>query len=213
MAASIIWAARCARPLARPAAHVLGKVAAAWGAGKVIRAIWNIPQVRISRNTTELAASLEHAPNEHVDLVLSELEGADGADLGRILARECYAGNPTPGRRRARMSAFYRHWVAVVRLEFPLRANRASDRGAMSKWLHGQMKATGMRASHMADAVPKVVRLAMNPSRAEQEAEQMADEAMLRTTGSALWRRVARWPLRLVGLGPREPRETPPGFG
>jgi len=192
---------------------ILGKVAVAWGAGKVIRAIWSIPQVRISRNTTELAAGLEHPPDERVDLVLSELEGQDGADLGRALARECYSGNPTPGRRRARMSAFYRHWVAVVRLEFPLRMNRASDRGAMSKWLHGQMKATGMRASHMADAVPKVVRLAMNPSRAEQEAEQMADEAMLRTSGAALWRRVARWPLRLVGLGPREPREIPPGFG
>jgi len=43
--------------------HLLGKVGLAWGVGKVTRAIWNIPQVRISRNTTELAASLELAPD------------------------------------------------------------------------------------------------------------------------------------------------------
>lgn len=176
------------------------------------RTVFTAPQARITKNTADLASDMEQVAGPATTSVLREVEGEDSAELMRQLAGECFHGNPVAGRRRARMSAFYRHWVAELRLEFPLRADRPSDRGAMSKWLHGQMRAKGIRATHAADAIPKIVALAINPSRAEVEAAQWADEAKLRTVGGAWWRQVTRLPLRLLGLTPKEPKAVPPGF-
>lgn len=176
------------------------------------RAVLTAPQARITKNTADLASGMEQVASSATTAVLREVEGEDSGELMKQLAGECFHGNPIAGKRRARMSAFYRHWVAELRLEFPLRADRPSDRGAMSKWLHGQMRAKGLRATHAADAIPKIVALAINPSRAEVEAAQWADEAKLRTVGGAWWRQVARLPLRLFGLTPREPKAAPPGY-
>jgi len=86
--------------------------------------------------------------------------------------------------------AFMHHWVSALRCEFPLRADRPSDRAAMSAWLYGKMRERGMRYTHIADCTPKIVALALQKSRAEVEAEQMADVAKLRTTGQRWWRGV-----------------------
>lgn len=203
--ASLAWS-----PWARGALIGFAVTRAAIAAGK---AIWNTPQARITRNTADAASELEQSPTAATKCILHEVESEDQHELMRQLAAECFAGNFTPGRRRSRMSAFYRHWVAAARLEFPLRADRPSDRGAMSKWLWGQMRAVGVRTTHAADAVPKVVALALNPSRAEVEAEQWADEARLRSVGGAFWRKLVRFPLAVLGLLPREGAPAPPGFG
>lgn len=192
--------------------NIAAGYAAARAATVAVRVVLTAPQARITENTANLAASMEQVPNSATTYVLREVEGEDSVELMKQLAGECFYGNPTAGKRRARMSAFYRHWVAELRLEFPLRADRPSDRAAMSRWLHGQMRAKGLRATHAADAIPKIVALAINPSRAEVEAAQWADEAKLRTVGEAWWRRVRRLPLRLLGLAPREARAPPPGF-
>lgn len=202
-----------ARSLAPPwMRSVIIGVVGARAAISTARAIWTIPQARITKNTADASAELESPATAPIRSVLHEVETEEEHELMQQLAAECFAGNPLPGRRRARMSAFYRHWVAAVRLEFPLRANRPSDRAAMSKWLAGQMRATGVRVSHAADAVPRIVALAINPSRAEVEAGQMADEARLRSVGGALWRKVACFPLQLLGLRPKESMLPPPGF-
>lgn len=95
---------------------------------------------------------------------------------------------------------FYKVWIAAVRLEFPLRSNRPSDRACMTKWLAGQMRAKGVRVTHIEDAVPRIVAIALNPSRAEVEAEEMATEADLwRLPAKATW--IQRW----LGCAPRRP--------
>lgn len=182
-------------------------------ATKAARAIWTTPQARITKNSADAASELELPPTAPVRCILHDVESDDQVELMRQLAAECFAGNPIPGRRRNRMSAFYRYWVSATRLEFPLRADRPSDRGAMSKWLAGQMRAAGIRTTHAADAIPKVVALAINPSRAEVEAAQWADEARLRTVGGAFWRKLVRIPLGILGLLPQESSRPPPGFG
>lgn len=72
---------------------------------------------------------------------------------------------------------FYKVWIAAVRLEFPLRSDRAADRACMSKWLAGKMRERGIRTTHMQDAIPRIVAMAINPSRAEVEAKEMAEAA------------------------------------
>lgn len=72
---------------------------------------------------------------------------------------------------------FYKVWIAAVRLEFPLRSDRAADRACMSKWLAGKMRERGIRVTHMQDAIPRIVAMAINPSRAEVEAKEMAEAA------------------------------------
>lgn len=76
-----------------------------------------------------------------------------------------------------RASTFYRHWVAEVRMKFPLRTRKPSDQAAMKKWLADEMRLKGIRITHIADAVPRVVALATNRSRAEVEAIEMADQS------------------------------------
>lgn len=92
------------------------------------------------------------------------------------------------GRRR-----FLRHWVAVLRLEFPARQNRPSDRAVMAKWLATRLREHGMRVSHMEDMVPRAVALALNPSRAEVLAVQEADEARIRSLGGRWLHSALRW--------------------
>jgi hypothetical protein len=82
-----------------------------------------------------------------------------------------------------RSRAFIRTWVSALRNEFPLRANREADRGAMSVWLVKRLRARGMRHTHIARAVPRVVAVAINKSMEEAEAELEANEARLLTNG------------------------------
>lgn len=112
--------------------------------------------------------------------------------------RLCYAVRLGPRGR----SRFMRHWVAQLRLEFPARQNRPSDRAAMSKWLTAQLRMHGMRVSHIADMVPKAVALALNPSRAEVQAEELADAARIRSNGGRMLYQVGRW----FGFRPPPPK-------
>lgn len=189
-----------------------GLSGAATAAAAVAREWWNTSQAEITPRTDAFAESLDEPAGPRVDGVLTEIEATDSAALVGALAGECYYGNAVPGRRATRMSAFYRHWIALVRLEFPLRANRPSDKAAMSKWLAGKMRERGIRPAHMADAIPKVVAIAINPSRAEIEAEQMADAAMVRTNGGRLRRRIRKAVRKWLGPLPEEARTAPPGF-
>jgi len=76
-----------------------------------------------------------------------------------------------------RASTFYRHWIAEVRVRFPLRTRKPSDQAAMKKWLAEEMRLKGIRITHIADAVPRVVAMATNRSRAEVEALEMAEQS------------------------------------
>lgn len=98
---------------------------------------------------------------------------------------------------------FLRHWVSVLRLEFPARANRPSDRAVMTKWLAARLREHGMRTSHMADMVPRAVALALNPSRAEILAAEEADVARIRSVGGRWLHTALRW------LGFRSPPPKP----
>jgi len=99
---------------------------------------------------------------------------------------------------------FLRHWVAELRLEFPARQNRPSDRAAMAKWLTTRLREKGMRVRHIADMVPRAVAFALNPSRAEVHAAEEAREAQIRSVGGRLLFRATRW----LGF-----RATPPSPG
>lgn len=89
-------------------------------------------------------------------------------------------------------SHFMRVCVAELRLEFPLRTNRASDRAAMSKWLAGKLRARGVRATHAANLIPRAVALALNKSKGEILGDLEAQAARVRTLGGRIvynWRR------------------------
>lgn len=182
--------------------------------------IWNLPQVRISQASVEAAMSMEKKEDTVDDfkagtdgVALSEL--LDSEDAGALMVQlgaQAFAGVTRAPVRRSRITGFYRHWISRARLEFPLRADRASDKGAMSKWLAGELKATGMRATHIADAVPRVVALAINPSRAEVEAEQWAERARLRTMGEGWLYSLRDKGLAMLGLAPQLDTKPPPGF-
>lgn len=86
---------------------------------------------------------------------------------------------------RRASKAFFNHWAASLRNQFPLRSNRPSDRAAMAKWLVGEMRTRGYRTTHIANIVPVVVSLALLPIRAD-----MIAEAVLRhLTPVPRWRR------------------------
>lgn len=185
-----------------------------------ISTIWNLPQVRISQASTEAAMSMEKKVDTRDDIAagqdgkgLSELlDSEDSGPLMVNLAAQAFAGVSRSATRRSRITAFYRHWISRARLEFPLRADRASDKGAMSKWLAAELKATGMRATHIADAVPRVVALAINPSRAEVEAAQWAERARLRTLGEGWLYSLRDRGLAALGLSAGLDLTPPPGF-
>jgi hypothetical protein len=82
---------------------------------------------------------------------------------------------------RTKLMRTMHHWVAALRIEFPARQNRPSDRAAMSKWLAGQLRDKGWRVAHIADFTPRAVALACNPSHAEHIASMEADAAVVRS--------------------------------
>lgn len=158
---------------------------------------WNTLPV-CSATNLQVAAALEIRGNEpHASDLLDALE-SEGT-----VADETHVESASQAyhQQDAFVSKhFYKVWIAAVRLEFPLRSNRPSDRACMTKWLAGQMRAKGIRVTHIEDAVPRIVAMALNPSRAEVEAEEMAEEA-------DLWRLPAKitWIQRWLGCAPRRP--------
>lgn len=208
-------AMRCATAI--PGVSLLRTAVIGYTAFKFASSIWTSPEERITIGETLVAAAMEARPSVVEEMTVTgtgvpasiamEQEGA--ADVHRTLAAIAATGNTSTERARASIKAFYRHWIARVRVEFPLRADRASDRAAMSKWLGAAMRAHGIRYTHMADAIPKVVAMAINPSRSEIEAEQWADHSRRRTRGEGWLWSLRRSALAAVGCGPSKP--SPPG--
>lgn len=118
--------------------------------------------------------------------------------VGAAAAQQRTARDAT---RRRRASAFMRHWVAAVRTEFPLRADRPADRGAMSKWLSGKLRQRNVRYTHIESIVPKVVAIALNKSRAEVEADVLREDARIRSIGGRMLYMVKQMILATAGLG------------
>lgn len=146
----------------------------------------------------KVARFIEQRPNRDDELALTEALEDDGCTADEVHTMCAEDAYHEQNMRSAKQ--FYRVWMAAVRLEFPLRSNRPSDRACMTKWLSAQMRAKGMRITHIEDAIPRIVAMAINPSRAEVEAEEMGAEAdAWRTVSSSKW---ASW---MPTLG----RETP----
>lgn len=215
-----VWSLLCRGLKVSGAWKLLLAAAFAKAVHTAVSTIWNLPQVRISQASTEAAMSMEKKVDTEDDFAagqdgkgLSELlDSEESAPLMVSLGAQAFAGVSKSAIRRSRITGFYRHWISRSRMEFPLRADRASDRGAMSKWLAGELRATGMRATHIADAVPRIVALAINPSRAEVEAEQWAERARLRTLGEGWLYSLRDRGLAALGLAPALDLEPPPGF-
>lgn len=108
------------------------------------------------------------------------------AAAGLVLRPKRKRGGQSRPHNNVRSHSFMRHWVALVRLRFPLRANRPSDRAAMTTWLHKEMTARGIRPAHQEAAIAVVVEMALLPSVAELAAKEMADVARPRTNGQRL---------------------------
>lgn len=156
-----------------PSAHLAW--AAAHAAVRVARGIgaqWRRRKQYASGHVLKLARGVEdNASQDHWEAeALDAEDGETHRETQQELAAAAFAQ-----RRIAGPTRFYRHWMAAVRLEFPLRKNRPADRAAMSKWLAGQMREKGIRITHIADAVPRIVAMALNRSRAEVEADEMAE--------------------------------------
>lgn len=196
---ALLWTAR----ILSLAGAVATLVVLCWYA----RAWWNSPEARPTAAARLLASTLEH-PDDDIEgeMVMLQQEGVQG-DVAHTVGAEALAmRTPRDARRRRRASAFVRHWVAAVRTEFPLRADRPSDRGAMSKWLSGKMRQRNMRYTHIESVVPKVVSLALNKSRAEVEADVLREDARLRSIGGRLLYNFKQMCLAAAGLG--EPVES-----
>jgi hypothetical protein len=189
-------------------AYLAGKwlaasAAAGYGSYKTCRMILDTPEISLPEGQVRQAEEFEarradrHPDDDEVPgfATLEDLCGMEG-EVGHIAnrngAREAAGFYPTN-----RGSAFMRYWVAELRLEFPQRANRPSDRAVMSKWLAGKLREHGVRTMHMANMVPRCVALALNPSRAEIEADQEAEAARVRTLGQRAAYKARRW-LRLA---------------
>lgn len=146
---------------------------------------WKVKTVS-SKKVLGIAAAMEQRPSrrDNGDLLRAlECEGEIADDLHEELAEAAYYE-----RKGYESRHFYRHWIAAVRMEFPLRSSRPSDKACMTKWLVGKMRAKGIRITHIEDAVPRIVAMAINPSRAEVEAEEMAEVADdWRTPASRTW--------------------------
>jgi hypothetical protein len=168
-------------------------------AAALLRAKWCSSEETLGPRERKLAANFEKEEylQEQEGPGLEPLDPDGDAFDRRVCARLLTDGEV--GRTR-----FMRHWVAELRIEFPARLDRASDRAAMAKWLSKKLREHGMRTRHIADMVPRAVALAINPSRAEVLARQEADEARLRSVGGRFLHRIAR------GLGLAAP---PPSSG
>lgn len=171
---------------------VAGGLAATYGSYKACRFVADIPEVSLTESAHAHAAYFEHHRPEadvrrardaglppgytHSDVLDGQGENSDAMHR-RGAAAGLGHGDHQEG------TAFIRYWVAQLRVEFPARQNRPSDKAAMSKWLAGRLRERGVRITHMADIIPRCVALALNTSRAEFEAAAMADAAAIRTWG------------------------------
>lgn len=147
---------------------------------------WLFTNSYCSDTLQEAASSIERRATraDEVQLVEAlEFEGETSNDVHTMCAEEAFHEENMRVNKQ-----FYKVWIAAVRLEFPLRSDRPSDRACMTKWLATKMRATGMRVTHMEDAIPRIVRMAINPSRAEVEAEEMGRLAdAWRTEREGMW--------------------------
>lgn len=136
---------------------------------------WWDAKTACSDNVIGIATAIEQRParRDNGDLLRAlECDGEVADDLHEELAEAAYYERKSYESRH-----FYRYWIAAVRMEFPLRSDRPSDKACMTKWLVGKMRAKGIRITHIEDAVPRIVAMAINPSRAEVEAKEMAEAA------------------------------------
>lgn len=166
-----LLAAFCGLPRASLAA---GPLVAAVYLRWAWRRMWRKPQ-RLSRSSVRLAQNCELPTPAAAISLGDDLEYAeamlDGEDAS--LHHATWANTRSPVRR----TAFYRHWIAATRLEFPARSSRPSDRACMAKWLWGQMRAHGVRHTHARACIPHIVAMAAVKAREEYEAEEMAEIA------------------------------------
>lgn len=101
----------------------------------------------------------------------------------QMAAKDCCLPTFSRGRRRnsLRQKTFLRYWVARVRLQFPLRADRPSDRAAMLNWLGKEMRLLGIRYTHIEGAAMMVVELSLLPSQSYLCAQVAAEEVRSRS--------------------------------
>lgn len=136
---------------------------------------WWDAKTTCSDTVIGIATAIEQRPagRDNADLLRAlEFDGEVADNLHEELAEAAYYERKSYESRH-----FYRYWIAAVRMEFPLRSDRPSDRACMTKWLVGKMRAKGIRITHIEDAVPRIVAMAINLSRAEVEAKEMAEAA------------------------------------
>lgn len=199
--------------LAGIAKWLAGSAAAGYGGYKAARFVSDTPEAVISAEEYAAASHMEGPRNcAAQDAWVAEEAGLPpGYVVEDTLAGEgeataqLHRRGAAEGLRAAQVgvgTAFTRFWVDMLRVEFPLRADRPSDRAAMSKWLGARLREHGVRVSHIADMVPRCVALAINPSRAEVEAAQIADAAALRTWGGRLGHKMRRWLNRRAASAP-----------
>lgn len=127
---------------------------------------------RLSRSCVRLAQHCELSTPAAAIRIGEDLEYAEAILDGEEASthHQAWASTRSPVRR----TAFYRHWIAATRLEFPARSSRPSDRACMSKWLWGQMRAHGIRHTYARACIPHIVAMAAVKAREEYEAEEMA---------------------------------------
>lgn len=97
-----------------------------------------------------------------------------------------------PARRRA-ATTFMRYWVAAVKQQFEMRQDRPSDRAAMRTWLAKELRAHGVRVTHIARAGPMIVRLALLPDEGDRIAVLAAEEVRRRTRWERLCYNASCW--------------------
>lgn len=182
--------------------------AAMYGIWKLSTMILQTPEISLPERQLKKAAAFEQRVNGHSQdlpphLTLEDacgLEGEVGDRANRVGAEHASCGLTT-----SKATAFMRYWVAELRVEFPQRQDRPSDRAVMAKWLAGKLRAHGVRTMHIANMVPRCVALAINKSRAEHEADQEAEAAKIRTLGE-------RWAYNVRrALGAQFRPDTKPG--
>lgn len=133
----------------------------------------------------------------YTDMLSDQTPEGRPSDLAKATNRACaedfhprtlesQTGTARRKPRVQRATAFTRHWVAAVRLHFPMRADRPSDIAAMSKWLSGELRAMGVRPVHAETFVPVVVHLALLPSPGEIYGRAAMERLRPRTRGGRL---------------------------
>jgi len=174
--------------------------------------LWSFGRSEITPSGGNLAAARHLHSSPPVDAfgeVLLEDDSGQSNAAHALEAHRLRAGKPGRSTR-----TFLHHWVSALRCQFPARMDRPADRAAMATWLSSKMRERGMRYAHIADCMPRIVELALQKSRAEVEAEEMAKVAALRTAGGRWWydlkARVAGWfglvPLETLRDNPEYPR-------